>query len=365
MFPERMDEQRDRLLLALGHAAAHAHDTDALVAYLRQLGFDHRKFGARPEHYPAVGMSLIATLKTFSGDQWSEEIQDTWLAAYSVISTVMIDAAAEADAKELPDYWDADVVRHEPRTADVAVLTLRPRMPYPYRSGQYLSLTTSQAPQVWRPYSIANAPRLDNTLELHVRRVRDGALSPALVDLVQVGDVVRLGPPMGTLGVPATPGGGLLCVAGGTGWAQIKALIEDLALQLEPPPVQLLVGARTERDLYDWDDLTALADKHHWLDVGVALAPRAGGSQDGHERLLREVAACAVAAGVQHVQVFVAGPGPMVAAVRTALRQTGVPAEAVHNDPFAGSYGAKRPSGSADWFLRRREIAWISPHNQP
>ena len=55
LFPAAMDTQRDRLLKALLTAAEHIDNTPVLVDYLQNLGRGHRKYGTRPEHYPAVG----------------------------------------------------------------------------------------------------------------------------------------------------------------------------------------------------------------------------------------------------------------------------------------------------------------------
>jgi hypothetical protein len=203
-------------------------DPEALVAYLRPLGFDHRKFDTRPEHYPAVGASLIAALKMFAADAWTQEIEEAWVAAYGFISQVMIAATEEVPAST-PRWWDAEVVHHELRTDDIAVLTVRPHLPYPFEAGQHAALTVPEAPQVRRPYSIANAPRIDGTLEFHVRRIERGRLSTALVDRVRSGGSVRLGPATGSMTLPPDSGHGLLCVAGGTGWAPVKAIIEAAA----------------------------------------------------------------------------------------------------------------------------------------
>ncbi len=63
MFPVSMMQQRDRLFRALGHIVAKVDDLDTLVPFLQQLGRDHRKFGTLAAHYPAVGASLLATLR--------------------------------------------------------------------------------------------------------------------------------------------------------------------------------------------------------------------------------------------------------------------------------------------------------------
>ncbi|MCZ0979879.1 FAD-binding oxidoreductase [Streptomyces diastatochromogenes] len=103
-------------------------------------------------------------------------------------------AAASEEAGE-PAWWDADVVRHERYGEDLAVLTLRPRQPLPYLPGQYVSVSSLRVPRVWRTYSLADAPRPDGTVELHVSRIAGGAMSTALVDETRPGEVLRLSAP--------------------------------------------------------------------------------------------------------------------------------------------------------------------------
>ncbi|MGL5828358.1 MAG: globin domain-containing protein, partial [Angustibacter sp.] len=73
LFPAAMAAQRDRLLGALVEIITQVDNPDALGPFLRNLGQDHRKFEVAPEHYPAVGEALLATLRHFSGDTWTED----------------------------------------------------------------------------------------------------------------------------------------------------------------------------------------------------------------------------------------------------------------------------------------------------
>ena len=77
-------------------------------------------------------------------------------------------------------WWLAEIVAHEARSADLAVLTLQPSQPLPYLPGQHVSVQTPRWPRLWRNYSIANAPREDGTLTVHVRAVPGGLVSAAL-----------------------------------------------------------------------------------------------------------------------------------------------------------------------------------------
>jgi NAD(P)H-flavin reductase/hemoglobin-like flavoprotein len=271
MFPAAMDTQRERLLKALLAAAERVDDPERLTALLAPLGRGHRKYGTRPEHYPLVGEALLGALARYAAAVWTPQAEAAWLRAYTVIARIMTDAA-DADEQVAPASWLAEIVAHECRTSDVAVLTLRPDQPYPFLAGQYTSVETAWWPRVWRHYSFAAAPRDDGLLTLHVRAVPAGWVSNALVNRSSVGDVIRLGPPAGSMTVDHTADSGLLCLGGGTGIAPIKALVEDVAEHGSGRSVEVFFGARRKHDLYDLDTLRAMERAHSWLSVRPVVA---------------------------------------------------------------------------------------------
>ena len=330
MFPVSMAHQRDRLFAALGDVVARVDDLDALVPILQQLGRDHRKFGTLAAHYPAVGASLLATLEHFD-DEWTPELAKEWTEAYTLVAEVMIAAADEAT--EQPAWWDADVVGHERRTIDTAVLQVRPRARYDYHAGQSVSLETDVRPRLWRYYSPANAPRPDGLMELHVKARDGGPVSTALVRLVGVGDVLRLGPPMGHLALDPESDRDLLLIAGGMGLAPLKALIDQVARQGPQRRVDLFVGFRTQESVYDGPDLRRLEKENPWLSVTVAV------SEDKSSELEHGDIGDVV---LRHGpwlsrEICVAGPAPMVDDTVTRLLQHGVRRERLHSEVFAPS----------------------------
>ncbi|MEU4209868.1 globin domain-containing protein [Streptomyces sp. NPDC026206] len=266
LFPAAMDVQRDRLFRALLTAAEYADDATTLTAYLSQLGRGHRKYGTLPTHYPAVGECLIGALSRYAAETWSEETEAAWVRVYTAVSQIMIDAAAE-DERMSPAWWQAEIVGHEPRTPDIAVVTLRPDQPYPFLAGQYTSVETPWWPRVWRNYSFSCAPREDGLLSFHVKAVPAGWVSRALVHKARPGDVIRLGPPTGSMTVDHSTDNGMLCLGGGTGIAPIKALVEDVARHGRSRPVEVFYGARHNDDLYDIDTMLRLQKTHPWLSV--------------------------------------------------------------------------------------------------
>ncbi|MFI6519316.1 globin domain-containing protein [Spirillospora sp. NPDC050679] len=349
LFPPAMDLQRDRLFHALTKIVWSLDSPESLADYLGRLGRDHRKFGVLREHYPAVGAALIATLRRFAGPEWTAEAEAAWTAAYRRAADLMA-TAAEQDAVHSPPWWVAEVVAHERRSHDLAVLTLRPDRPLPFTAGQYLTVQTARWPRVWRPYSIANAPRSDGLLRLHVRAVPGGWVSGALVRHTAVGDTLLLGPALGSTRLDPDGDRDLLLVAGGTGLAPMKALAEQVLVSGRRRDVTLLVGARTERDLYDLPDLRLLESSCPGLRVVPVVSDDPG--FDGVRGTPPE--AVARFGEWDGRDVYVCGPAEMVRATVAGLQRQGVPLTRVHHDlleaegiaaHLAGACPAHSPAG--------------------
>ncbi|GAA3072142.1 oxidoreductase [Streptosporangium carneum] len=332
MFPPSMDVQRDRLFSALTRIVWSLDSPDSLSSFLGQLGRDHRKYGVLAEHYAVVGRALLATVRRFAAEAWTTEVEAAWLAAYTAAADIMI-GSADSDSGVSPAWWLAEVIDHELRTPDIAVITLRPGERLPYLPGQYVNVQSARWPRVWRPFSIANAPRRDNTVRLHVRAVPGGWVSTALVEHTQAGDTLMLGPPVGTM-TPAASGRDILCVAGGTGLAPLKAIVEHVAESGRRPNVHLLCGARTSRELYDLPDLIRMQSRLPWLKVlpVVSGEPGYGGARGQVPEVMERFRSWA-----GH-EVYVCGPAAMVDETVHRLQRNGVPPADIHRDLVHGEH---------------------------
>jgi NAD(P)H-flavin reductase/hemoglobin-like flavoprotein len=332
MFPPNMDVQRSRLFEALVRIVHGADRPDFLAGFLEHLGRDHRKFGAKPAHYEALGRALLASIRHYAGDAWTPQVEAAWVAAYSVAARTMIEAARRA-ALVTPDWWLAEIVAHERRGDGVAVLWLRPDQPYPYEAGQYVSLETPWWPRVWRTFSIANAPRADDLLELHVRKIDAGWVSTALVNRAGVGDVLRLGHATGQMVIDRGSDRDVVCIAGGTGLAPLKAIVEDMARWNRSRRVHLFVGGRRAEDLYDLKAVHALSRQHPWLSVVAAV------SEDeryrGEQGLIADVA-LRYGRWTDH-DVHIAGSPEMVRGTIDRLLTNGVAMSRIRFDAFTVS----------------------------
>lgn len=138
---------------------------------------------------------------------------------------------------------------------DVAIVKLRvpPSTHLKYISGQYLDLIVKD--NVRRSYSIANSPRENGILELHIKKVEDGVLSTYFFSEAKENDLLRLNGPLGSFFLRPERCRHLILLATGTGIAPIKAMLEQLDQESETVSYDSLTvfwGGRHKRDFY-WE----------------------------------------------------------------------------------------------------------------
>lgn len=328
LFPVTMELQRTRLLRALVHVVQMVDRPDELTTFLRQLGRDHRKFGVVGEHYDRVGEALLGALAEIAGELWTTEVERAWTGAYGIVSQAMRDAA---DAERGPAVWMGRVMEHRRLNQDLAVVRVQTSQPVPYLAGQYVSVETPQRPRMWRSMSPANAPGRDCVLEFHVRTVPGGWVSRAIVSHARVGDVWRIGPPMGQMTLDPRSRADLLMVVGGTGLAPARAIVEQLVHEGTDRKVCLFVGGRTWDDLYDVESLRRTAQENPWLTV-VPVVEDDGRRHGAETGTLGQVVARYGAWADR--ATMIAGSPPMVRSTVSAMLEAGTPFRNIHYDPY-------------------------------
>jgi len=331
LFPVSMRAQRDHLIAALAQIVSSVDRVDQLSGFLSGLGRDHRKFGAIADHYEAVGDSLLTTVAHFAGDSWTPELAADWSAAYHIIADVMKSAAKQDEHR--PAFWRGTIISSEQRAFDISVLQVRPEPKVEFLPGQSVAVQSPRRPRLWRYYSIANAPRSDGTLEMHIRLIDGGEVSMALTQGHSVGDELRLGPPVGVLTLNNRSRRDILMAAGSTGLAPLKALIEQVATEQKPRRVRLFFGARRAEGLYDLQSLEKLAGEHDWLTVTPSVS--ADSRFTGESGSLPDVI-------MRHGtwsdhEVYLAGPTELVNETTERLTSAGTPRSQIHVEDFGWS----------------------------
>jgi len=216
-------------------------------------------------------------------------------------------------------------------------------------AGQYLDILLDDGRR--RPFSIANAPQADGMIELHVRHVIGGGFTSWVGDHLQVGDRLRIEGPLGTFVPREDSERPMIFMAGGTGFAPIKAVLEHFITLGTRRPMALYWGARSESDLYLRERVDAWArDLPNFTFHAVVSDEPTGPELTGSGSLLSgEVNLTPLArarGGLVHEAVladhpdlsghdlYMSGPPAMVDVARPQLLDAGLPEDRLYYDSF-------------------------------
>jgi hemoglobin-like flavoprotein len=93
MFPADMTGQRKKLMAMLAAVVNGLANPESILPAASALAQRHVSYGAKAEHYPAVGAALLWTLEKGLGDAWTPDVAAAWTAAYGTLSGFMISEA--------------------------------------------------------------------------------------------------------------------------------------------------------------------------------------------------------------------------------------------------------------------------------
>lgn len=236
-----------------------------------------------------------------------------------------------------------------PLTHDIMHLRVSLTQPMPYTAGQVaqLSLPMAQAaragmaPGVQRSYSFASAPVAEQagtapTVDFFIRHVPGGVFTDWLFKQARVGDALQLSGPHGQFSLSAGAGP-MVCVAGGSGLAPIKAMLEQAVAQGQSQrPLTVVLAVRTQSDLYGLDAIDAV--RRQWSGrfrfEPVLSAEPEGSDWTGLRGMVGDRLVSLLGERVAEHTAWLCGPPLMVDACQAALCAAGVPATQVHADRF-------------------------------
>ncbi len=102
MFKGDMKHQRQKLMAALTLVVKGLHDINSIVRTVQHLSRTHAGYGVQDSHYETVGAALIWTLEQGLGDAFTSDVENAWIAAYTILATTMKAAAAEVTLQTTP-----------------------------------------------------------------------------------------------------------------------------------------------------------------------------------------------------------------------------------------------------------------------
>jgi len=220
--------------------------------------------------------------------------------------------AGDIPVKTLP----ARVQAMERAAPDVMILRLR--LPANERlqflAGQYIDILLKDGRR--RSFSLANAPHDDALLELHVREVPGGEFTGHVFARMQEKEIVRFNGPHGSFFLREESTKPIVMIAGGTGFAPIRAVVEHAIAEKCARPVVVYWGGRRPTDLYQ----RALAEGWTARAANVRFVPVLSDAQpedawQGRRGLVHE-AALADFPDLSGHQVYACGAPAMIAAAK-------------------------------------------------
>lgn len=200
-----------------------------------------------------------------------------------------------------------------------------------FAAGQYIDILLDDGQR--RAFSFANRPHASSQIELHIRLVSGGRFTTHVFEAMRVGDVLRFEGPRGsfTLRESTHP---ILFVAGATGFAPIKSIVEDAFERGVQRTMRLYWGVRQRKDLY----LLALCeqwarDHTNFTVVPVVSEPAEGDGWTGRTGLVHE-AMLADFPDLSGNEVYLCGSVKMVETAVPAFIAQGLGEDACFSDAF-------------------------------
>lgn len=203
--------------------------------------------------------------------------------------------------------------------------------PLLYQAGQYIEILHQDASP--KPFSIANVPQ-KNYIELHIRHLPGSEYTGQLIKEIQTQKKLRIVGPYGTMTYKKEPRFPMIFVAGGSGFAPFKAIIEQALIDNEREPIYLYWGTKNFTDLY-WHQYIVEWTKQSpdFYYIPVLSRPLANEPWEGEEGFVHEVV-LKYHANLSNFHVYVSGPPEMVYAAQKAFLENGLNKAFLYSDLF-------------------------------
>lgn len=202
-----------------------------------------------------------------------------------------------------------------------------------FLAGQYIDILLKDGKR--RSFSLANAPHDDELLELHIRHVVGGRFTdPLFSGEMQEKALLRLEGPLGSFFLREDSERPMIMLAGGTGFAPIKAIVEHAIAEEIHRPIHIYWGVRAKRDLYLAELPQQWAETHDNIHFTPVLSePMEDDNWQGRTGFVHE----AVLADFQDLsayEVYACGPPVMISAAKTGFSTQGLDPDNFYSDAF-------------------------------
>lgn len=266
-----------------------------------------------------------------------KEIEQGWiLCCQARAKTDLVLKTGEvAETKDIPiKTLPSRVMKLEQLSHDVMGLWLK--LPSTERlqflAGQYIDILMKDGKE--RSFSLANAPHDDEYLQLQIRYYDGGVFSEIVFNEMKEKTLLRIKGPFGNFFLREESDRPSIFVAGGTGFAPVKGIIEHMIAKGDTRPISLYWGVRSKRDLYLDELASGWSEKHDHIEyIPVLSEPLEDDEWEGktgfvHDAILEDIT------DFSNMDVYASGPPIMVESIHKSFTEHGLKEERLYSDAF-------------------------------
>ncbi len=221
-------------------------------------------------------------------------------------------------------------------------LSLPPNQSFSYIAGQYIDIILRDGRK--RSFSIANAPyfcQSTGELQLHIRKVDNGHFTTQVFESLKEKAILRAQGPLGTFFVRSAENidstespAPLILMGGGTGFAPIKAIVEDLLFQQDNRMIHIYWGARAKKDLYQHALAQSWAESQPNIHYTPVLSEPADEDEwQGKTGWVHDTV-CNDFVDLSNFEAYLCGPPAMIDAGKQSFTEKGLAVEKIYTDSF-------------------------------
>ncbi len=201
-----------------------------------------------------------------------------------------------------------------------------------FLAGQYIEFILKDGRR--RAFSIANAPHQDEYLELHIRHVPGGSFTGHVFDEMKDRALLRIEGPLGSFYLREDSERPILMMAGGTGVAPLKGMIDHAQYIGFDRPMHLFWGVNAKRDLYLHDEPQRwMKNNDRFRYTPVLSDPQDEDHWEGRTGLVME-ALLETYPDLGAYDIYMSGPPAMIEAAMPVFAQHGADLDHMYSDAF-------------------------------
>jgi phenol hydroxylase P5 protein len=274
-------------------------------------------------------------------------------------ATAESDLVIEADIDVDPDFagylvedYKGTVIDIEDLSPTIKGVMLQLDREMEFQAGQYINLTLPGIDGS-RAFSIANSPRNNTVVQLHIRKVPEGLATSYIHDQLKIGDSLDISGPFGQFFVRKSDTKDVIFIAGGSGLSSPESMIHDLLEDGDSRNIYLFQGARNVSELYHQEIFETLEKEHeNFFYIPALNEPKDEDNWKGFKGFVHEAAIDRFNGKFAEHKAYLCGPPPMIDAAISALMQGRLFEKDIHMEKFLTAADGAEDSQRSALFKR-------------